>query len=62
VIDAGSSYLCQCEPVAHFGLGGDTAQERSPQQVTIRWPDGNERTVSDPAAQTTHEVAHPSAE
>ena len=62
VIDAGSSYLCQCEPVAHFGLGGDTARKRMPKQVTIRWPDGHERTVSDPAARATHEIAHPSVE
>jgi hypothetical protein len=62
VIDAGSSYLCQCEPVAHFGLGGSTTPERTPQQLTVRWPGGHERTVSAPATTTTHAVAHPSAE
>ena len=37
VIDAGSGYLCQMEPVAHFGLGS-----KSPSSMTIevRWPDG----------------------
>lgn len=37
VIDAGSGYLCQMEPVAHFGLGS-----KSPNSMTIevRWPDG----------------------
>ena len=38
VIDTGSGYLCQMEPVAHFGLGS-----KSPSSMTIevlRWPDG----------------------
>ena len=37
IIDAGSGYLCQMEPVAHFGLGS-----KSPGSMTIevRWPDG----------------------
>ena len=34
VIDAGSGYLCQMEPVAHFGLGAST----SVGSVRVRWP------------------------
>ena len=36
VIDAGSGYLCQMEPVAHFGMG----QESTPVSVDVVWPDG----------------------
>ena len=36
LIDAGSGYLCQMEPVAHFGLGQDAALP----SLTITWPDG----------------------
>ncbi|XP_071080729.1 cartilage acidic protein 1-like [Haliotis cracherodii] len=36
VIDGGSGYLCQMEPVAHFGLG-----QSYPAEVSIQWPDGN---------------------
>ncbi len=57
VIDAGSGYLCQTEPVAHFGLGGAT-----PTRVTIRWPDGRERTLSAPAADAEIDVSHPDAD
>lgn len=35
VIDGGSGYLCQMEPVAHFGLGS-----RTPSSLFVRWPDG----------------------
>ncbi|OWF50042.1 cartilage acidic protein 1-like [Mizuhopecten yessoensis] len=35
VIDGGSGYLCQMEPVAHFGLGLSL-----PNSLFIRWPDG----------------------
>jgi len=34
VIDAGSGYLCQMEPKAHFGLGAAT-----PIRVEVVWPD-----------------------
>lgn len=34
VIDAGSGYLCQMEPVAHFGLSDDT-----PSRLEVLWPD-----------------------
>merc|ERR1712217_156937 len=37
VIDAGSGYLCQMEPVAHFGLGSKAPLSM---MVEVRWPDG----------------------
>jgi hypothetical protein len=41
VIDAGSGYLCQMEPVAHFGLGKiDQVDE-----VEVQWPDGSRRKI-----------------
>ena len=62
VIDAGSGYLCQSEPVAHFGLGGATAPTQIPRRLTVRWLDGRERTIESPATKTTYEVAHPASE
>jgi hypothetical protein len=56
VVCAGSGYLCQMEPVAHFGLGDET-----PERLTVCWPDGREATMDRPAARTEHEVAHPMA-
>jgi hypothetical protein len=56
LVDAGSGYLCQMEPVAHFGLGS-----AAPERVTVRWPDGRERTVDDVRPRTTLDVPHPSA-
>ncbi|XP_028982766.1 cartilage acidic protein 1 isoform X1 [Betta splendens] len=35
IIDGGSGYLCEMEPVAHFGLGKDVATS-----VEVYWPDG----------------------
>ena len=35
VVDGGSGYLCQMEPVAHFGLGSQRAE-----RLRIEWPDG----------------------
>ena len=36
-IDAGSGYLCQMEPVAHYGLrNGEQVKS-----VTIKWSDGS---------------------
>uniref|UniRef100_A0AAR2LAN0 ASPIC/UnbV domain-containing protein n=1 Tax=Pygocentrus nattereri TaxID=42514 RepID=A0AAR2LAN0_PYGNA len=35
VIDGGSGYLCEMEPVAHFGLGTDQATK-----IEVYWPDG----------------------
>lgn len=36
-IDAGSGYLCQMEPVAHFGLGPEPSDDLA---VEVTWPDG----------------------
>jgi hypothetical protein len=54
-IDGGSGYLCQMEPVAHFGLGDLTAVER----VEVRWPDGTSLTLPTPATCQTLVVPHP---
>ncbi|MDZ5811829.1 CRTAC1 family protein, partial [Halorubrum sp. AD140] len=54
-VDAGGGCLCQTEPVAHFGLGG-----AAPTRVVVRWPDGRERVVADPAPDTEFTVEHPS--
>lgn len=35
VIDGGSGYLCQMEPVGHFGLGED-----KPMKLDVQYPDG----------------------
>lgn len=56
VVCAGSGYLCQMEPVAHFGLG-----EATPERVTVRWPDGREAELERPAERAEHEVPHPMA-
>jgi hypothetical protein len=55
VIDAGSGYLCQMEPVAHFGLGALTAAD----SVTITWPDGASHTISNPGIDQMHRVERP---
>jgi len=60
VVDSGSGYLCQSEPIAHFGLGGSTGRRREPRAVTVRWPDGRETRIEEPASETVHEVPHPS--
>uniref|UniRef100_A0A4W5PRP8 Cartilage acidic protein 1a n=1 Tax=Hucho hucho TaxID=62062 RepID=A0A4W5PRP8_9TELE len=41
IIDGGSGYLCEMEPVAHFGLGKDEVTV-----VEVYWPDG--RSVARP--------------
>jgi hypothetical protein len=56
VVDAGSGYLCQMEPVAHFGLG-----DASPREVEVCWPDGRRLTLADPSPCTTVECPHPGA-
>jgi hypothetical protein len=55
VIDGGSGYLCQMEPVAHFGLGGLIGADR----LTVRWPDGASATFDDVAADGLLDLAHP---
>jgi hypothetical protein len=54
-IDAGSGYLCQMEPVAHFGLGSLQQVER----VVVRWPDGSVALVHQPRTNTLIKVAYP---
>ncbi|ESP89191.1 CRTAC1 family protein [Candidatus Halobonum tyrrellensis] len=56
VVCAGSGYLCQMGPVAHFGLGDAT-----PERVTVSWPDGRTATLDRPAVREEHELAHPMA-
>lgn len=55
VIDAGSGYLCQMEPVAHFGLGNNSDVAF----VEIRWPDGVEVRLERPSTGTLLKVPHP---
>jgi hypothetical protein len=55
VIDAGSGYLCQMEPVAHFGLGDATLIY----QVEIQWTDGQREIIDNPAVNQMIEVNHP---
>ncbi|MDS0298683.1 CRTAC1 family protein [Halogeometricum sp. S1BR25-6] len=61
LVDGGSGYLCQTEPVAHFGLGGDTAAAAVPEAVRVRWPGGRERgvDVGEGDAETELAVEHP---
>jgi hypothetical protein len=54
-IDAGSGYLCQMEPVAHFGLGATRTVER----VEIVWPGGATATLVAPAVNQTVRVPFP---
>ncbi|PEN11210.1 hypothetical protein CRI94_16630 [Longibacter salinarum] len=54
-VDAGSGYLCQMEPVAHFGLGTtDTAEE-----VEVRWPDGTTHRLEEPEVDQLHSIPYP---
>lgn len=55
VIDGGSGYLCQMEPVAHFGLGKIDEVE----SVSVTWPDGAGVTVARPAARATLTLEYP---
>ncbi len=54
-ICAGSGYLCQGEPVAHFGLGALHAVE----QIEVRWPDGAVVVVENPPAGRVLTVPYP---
>jgi hypothetical protein len=54
-IDAGSGYLCQMEPVAHFGLGKQTQISR----VQVQFPDGATATVNRPACDQVLKIKHP---
>ncbi|HEC23813.1 MAG TPA: CRTAC1 family protein [Chloroflexi bacterium] len=54
-IDAGSGYLCQMEPVAHFGLGA----VREVEGVEVRWPDGAMVAIERPDINQSLTVPHP---
>jgi hypothetical protein len=53
-IDAGSGYLCQMEPVAHFGLGELSEVDR----VTVRWLDGTVVSIDSPEVDQTIKVEY----
>ena len=55
IIDGGSGYLCQNEPVAHFGLGTADAV----QSVRIVWPGGATHIVMNPDINRIHRINHP---
>ncbi|MCS6866147.1 MAG: CRTAC1 family protein [Gemmataceae bacterium] len=54
-ICAGSGYLCQMEPVAHFGLGDCTQAER----INVTWPDGAAVTLLNPGGNRLITVPYP---
>lgn len=54
-IDAGSGYLCQMEPVAHFGLGANPAIDF----VEVRWLDGRSSKMIAPQPNQLLRVAYP---
>ncbi len=55
VIDGGSGYLCQMEPVAHFGLG----DAKSIESVSVMWPDGARQVVRDVRLRETMILRYP---
>lgn len=56
IIDAGSGYLCEMEPVAHFGLGGDEVKV-----LEVSWPDATSltRPLQPGEMNTVLEIAYP---
>ncbi|KAM6306400.1 cartilage acidic protein 1 [Aegotheles albertisi] len=56
IIDGGSGYLCEMEPVAHFGLGHDKASS-----LEVTWPDGRVlvRPVASSETNSVLEVPYP---
>ncbi|XP_053928243.1 cartilage acidic protein 1 isoform X2 [Cuculus canorus] len=56
IIDGGSGYLCEMEPVAHFGLGRDEASS-----LEVTWPDGRivARAVASSEINSVLEVPYP---
>uniref|UniRef100_A0A8B9MSB4 Cartilage acidic protein 1 n=1 Tax=Accipiter nisus TaxID=211598 RepID=A0A8B9MSB4_9AVES len=56
IIDGGSGYLCEMEPVAHFGLGHDEASS-----LEVTWPDGRvvARAVASSETNSVLEVPYP---
>ncbi|KAM9559739.1 cartilage acidic protein 1 [Salvelinus alpinus] len=59
IIDGGSGYLCEMEPVAHFGLGKDIATN-----VEVYWPDGKSiaRPLEPSEINSVLEIAYPREE
>jgi len=55
VIDAGSGYLCQMEPVAHFGLGKTATVD----EIIVRWTDGTMFGLKKPTINQLHKIAYP---
>ena len=53
-IDSGSGYLCQMEPVAHFGLG----KNKNVIKVIVEWPDGNKKEILNPISNKTIKVLY----
>ncbi|XP_019744837.1 cartilage acidic protein 1a isoform X1 [Hippocampus comes] len=56
IIDGGSGYLCEMEPVAHFGLGNDDVSV-----LEVSWPDGSfiTRVLQPAEMKSVVEVAYP---
>ncbi|XP_056892545.1 cartilage acidic protein 1a isoform X1 [Takifugu flavidus] len=56
IIDGGSGYLCEMEPVAHFGLGNDKVTV-----LEVYWPDGRfyTRTLQPGEMNSVVEVTYP---
>ncbi|XP_056350851.1 cartilage acidic protein 1 isoform X3 [Oenanthe melanoleuca] len=56
IIDGGSGYLCEMEPVAHFGLGRDKASS-----LEVTWPDGRvvSRAVASSETNSVLEIPYP---
>ncbi|XP_056590137.1 cartilage acidic protein 1a isoform X1 [Triplophysa dalaica] len=56
IIDGGSGYLCEMEPVAHFGLGTDEATS-----IKVYWPDGRSvvRPLESVDMNTVIEISYP---
>lgn len=52
-VDGGSGYLCQMEPVAHFGLG----HRQEVDAVEVIWPGGARRRLEQPGVNHELEVA-----
>ena len=55
VIGGGSGYLCQMEPVAHFGFG----QDSRPDRVQVTWPDGSGVVLLNPGVNRVVTVPYP---
>ena len=55
VIDSGSGYLCQMEPIAHFGLG----ETVYPITVDVIWPGGKRKSIEAVSSDQTLSVPYP---